>query len=110
MAISTIKNNYASTDVTANYLVPVAGASRITAKRTGNILIVSGYINSDTELSSNTYIARINATPIFESFCSPYSSGGTGARLTLRTDGRIQLESALHQQWWYSFTFITFIN
>lgn len=110
LAESILKNVFKSENVTASFDVQVQGTSSIFAKRMGNILIVSGYINPSADIAINTNIATIDARPVIETFASPISSSGTGGRMCLRVGGRIQLEYALKGGQWYSFTFVTFVN
>lgn len=99
-----------STEISATFDVGNLNAnSGIKARVLGNILLITGYINSTVAISTNTYIATIGAKPIQEVMESPNGSNGDVTRMVLRTNGRIQIESALQANEWFSFTFIAFI-
>lgn len=80
----------------------------IFARALGNIVLVTGYLNSTVAISNNTYIATIGVKPIQEVMESPNGSNGSVTRMVLRSNGRIQIESAIPANEWFSFTFIAF--
>ena len=88
----------------------LSASSKIYAYKIGKLLFVSGYINSSSALAANIQIGSISATPVFETFCSPVSSGGSGSRLKIGTDGKLYTELNLDAGRWYSFSFTTIIN
>lgn len=108
MAESVIPNqNEISESVTTEFLVSdIASASRIYARKSGNILIVTGYINPNSAVSENTTIAKISQTVIQEAMASPNGSDGSTARMVLRQNGNIAIERPMNAYAWYSFTLV----
>ena len=98
--------------VSAQFLVSnLNPSSGIYAYKLGKILFVDGYIQSTQSISYGTFIASVDATPFMESFDSSINTTLTkGARLVLRTNGRIQIESTMDANQWYSFSFVTLIR
>ena len=98
--------------VSAQFLVSnLTSSSAIYAYKLGKILFVSGYINSTQSLSRGTNIARIGATPFFETFDGPVNNTLTkGGRFALRTSGILQTEETIDANQWYSFSFVTLIR
>jgi hypothetical protein len=108
MASSVIQNpNEISKLVTSEFIVSdIASASRIYARKSGNILIVTGYINPNSAISANTNIAKISQTVIQEAMVSPNGSDGSASRMVLRQNGNIAIERPMNANTWYSFTIV----
>lgn len=108
MANSVIPNpNEISESVTAEFLVSdIASASRIYARKSGNILIVTGYINPNSAVSADTTIAKISQTVIQEAMVSPNGTDGSASRVVLRQNGNIAIERPMNAYTWYSFTLV----
>lgn len=96
-----------SASVTASFLVGDLNAnSDISASILGNILFVTGYLQTTVEIATNTFIAEIGAFPKMQVVDSPNGSGGTTGRLILRQNGRIQTEAVFPTGQWFSFSFV----
>ena len=99
-------------EISAQFLVSnLNPSSGIYAYKLGKILFVGGYIQSTQSISYGAQIAIVDATPFMESFDSSINTTLTkGARLVLRTSGKIQIESTMDANQWYSFSFVTLIR
>ena len=113
MATSTIPTNNKSEAITVSFLVSnLSSGSAIGGRRSGNTVIISGYLNSSSEIASGTTIAKVTnpssfANGVFETIAS---ASGDISRLNLRADGNLVTERRLLANNWYSFSFTLFVN
>lgn len=93
--------------LSASYAVDVAAANGLRAYKVGKIAIVCGYFNPTSNIAADNTIANIsNCNALQEGYITAMSSSSKTVRLALRTNGRIQCETEVTANQYYSFTFV----
>lgn len=93
--------------LTASYAVNVAETNGLHAYKVGKIAIVCGYFNPTSNIAANNTIANIsNFSALQEGYVTAMSSSSKTVRFALRTNGRIQCETEVTANQYYSFTFV----